>query len=885
MKCWKCGNENRDDSLFCEYCEASLTENPNVILQPQQNMWENNKKNNKLVIALVGIAVVIFIQVLVIVFLLMNYSKDTKEYEKENAKKQERDVEDVDDVEKEQEAEDEIEIETESVVEEEKAEYLSQLINCDTSQYNYTGLNKLDLSLRNYAPNQKQEGMDWDSALFYTLEDVYTDSTQDNQIANYLVLNYDFQDAKNGNLIRCIVYKNPQTEQIHKIVTLQRENDGYHISDYYYDNEKVNFVFSRNVDVYTPTYATIDKVGKRYYFNNDVMVRYRTIDVPKQIVQRTLNQSITWYPNTYYFSMSNEEKEEYDAVEYQILNEAYNVYDAVKNQTNLYEVKGVVYSNDYLPLENVSVAIIDSTNNTVLYSTKTMEDGSFKSYVQLDNTDCYMQIYLDGYFPIYIFNLRLDESLLSNVFSRICLSSVEASPIETQLYLYNSIDLTGKATSMPVQNAQVVIRNGLNAKTGEGIVSGSTGDEGVFVTSLMPDAYTAEYSVDGYALTYENFFVLKDSCVVKGYTVPTITDNAEKIVLCWDSDIDLDLLLYTPEKSLYGNMNYINAKQPLDNYRNFLVADAVDSHCEVINLSNELSGQYKLFVNNYTGYQNGTFDSYELAQSGARVYIYSKNGLIAVYYVDMTQAGIVWNVCEKGYGYYPCSIISSNVEEYGLIDKTGVTKDELLELYKEFLRGNISAEYEGNQITYNSLLWDIYDSEGYCRENSEMPSEDFALTDYDRDDIPELMIHFVSMSTSEGVIYSVKMVDDKLEISIYNSHHYQMDLDLYVDGSTCWSSAMFGGFESYCVYDEGGNQVTCFELHYSDMDDEFLQEMYESCYNSGIKYVYLKDNAYEGDNYEVFYNIIRNFETEYCKERVTFFSVEESSIQENLKWD
>lgn len=880
MKCWKCGNENRDDSLFCEYCGASLTENPNVILQPQQNMGENNKKNNKLVIALVGIAVVIFIQVLVIVFLLMNYSKDTKEYEKENAKKQERDVEDDDDVEKEQEAEDEIEIETESVVEEE-AEYLSQLINCDTSQYNYTGLNKLDLSLRNYAPNPKQEGMDWNSALFYTLEDVYTDSTQDNQIANYLVLNYDFQDAQNGNLIRCIVYKNPQTEQIHKIVTLQRENDGYHISDYYYDNEKVNFVFSRNVDVYTPTYATIDKVGKRYYFNNDVMVRYRTIDVPKQIVQRTLNQSITWYPNTFYFSMSNEEKAEYDAVEYQILNEAYNVYDAVKNQTNLYEVKGVVYSNDYLPLENVSVAIIDSTNNTVLYSTKTMEDGSFKSYVQLDNTDCYMQIYLDGYFPIYIYNIRLDESLLSNMFSRIYLSSVETSPIETQLYLYNSIDLTGNAASMPVQNAQVVIRNGLNAKAGEGIVSGSTGDEGVFVTSLMPGAYTAEYSVAGYALTYENFFVLKDSCVVKGYTVPAIADNAEKIVLCWDSDIDLDLLLYTPEKSLYGNMNYINAKQPIDNYHNFLVADAVDSHCEVINLSNELSGQYKLFVNNYTGYQNGTYDSYELAQSGARVYIYSKNGLIAVYYVDITQAGIVWNVCEKGYGYYPCSIISSNVEEYGLIDKTKITKNELLELYKEFLRGNITAEYEGNQITYNSLLWDIYDSEGYL--NDDWLMQKFALIDYDRDNMPELMIYFQCYGYQDTVIYSVKMVEDKLKISVY-----AMDMEpisLYANGGQSYSNVMHGDHDYYSYTDAEGNSIACFILYDYEMDDELMQEEYEWYRNNGAKYVYIDDNGSVEGMPEIMRKLMSQFAEEYMGDPVLFFDVEESSIQENLKWD
>lgn len=575
--------------------------------------------------------------------------------------------------------------------EEEKPDYLSQLVEYETAQYSYTGLNSLDLSVRNYTPNQKQEGMDWDSTLFYSLEDVYADSTEDNQIAYYMVSIYEFLNAQSGNGIRCFVYKNADNGQINKIVTVEQQDEGYLVSDYYYDNGKVNFVFTRTVDVYTPTYATIDKVGNRYYFNNDVMVRYRTIEMPRQIVQQTLNPTITWYPNTSYFTMNSEEIAKYDAIEYQVLNEAYNVYNAVQNQQNIYEMKGYVYSKEGTPLTNVSIAIIDSADNTVLYSGETAEGGSYHIYVSLDNRNCYLQVYLEGYLPVYIYDVELNSGLLGNFASCIYLPEIESAQTEAKLYLYNSFELTGDENAAPLQNAQVVIRSGLNAKDGEIVVKGNTSETGVFETTLTPGAYTAEYTLDGYATTYENFYVTTNVCIVKGYTVTAISDNTEKIVLCWDSDIDLDLVLYTPEKSVYGDMNCVNIRQPLDKYNNLLVADAFGSRCEVLNISNQLDGQYIIFVNDYTNYQNGTYDANALAMSGARVYIYSSKGLIAVYYIDASQSGIVWNVCEKERGYYPCSIVSSDINKYSAIDKSNDKKMAALQAYEEFLVGERKA--------------------------------------------------------------------------------------------------------------------------------------------------------------------------------------------------
>lgn len=791
--------------------------------------------------------------------------------------------------------------------EEEKPDYLSQLVEYETAQYSYTGLNSLDLSVRNYTPNQKQEGMDWDSTLFYSLEDVYADSTEDNQIAYYMVSIYEFLNAQSGNGIRCFVYKNADNGQINKIVTVEQQDEGYLVSDYYYDNGKVNFVFTRTVDVYTPTYATIDKVGNRYYFNNDVMVRYRTIEMPRQIVQQTLNPTITWYPNTSYFTMNSEEIAKYDAIEYQVLNEAYNVYNAVQNQQNIYEMKGYVYSKEGTPLTNVSIAIIDSADNTVLYSGETAEGGSYHIYVSLDNRNCYLQVYLEGYLPVYIYDVELNSGLLGNFASCIYLPEIESAQTEAKLYLYNSFELTGDENAAPLQNAQVVIRSGLNAKDGEIVVKGNTSETGVFETTLTPGAYTAEYTLDGYATTYENFYVTTNVCIVKGYTVTAISDNTEKIVLCWDSDIDLDLVLYTPEKSVYGDMNCVNIRQPLDKYNNLLVADAFGSRCEVLNISNQLDGQYRIFVNDYTNYQNGTYDANALAMSGARVYIYSSKGLIAVYYIDASQSGIVWNVCEKERGYYPCSIVSSDINKYSAIDKSNDKKMAALQAYEEFLVGERKAivvneikDYENergiflltNQYGKNEIINNFRNVYGCYFDGS--VSEEFALIDHNSDGIPEMVYYLDDLGYYGWNAYYIRM-NETYELELYGvvTGNFREYSTIYENGMYSNSFVYFWdyGTDYYAIDYESGqsNMLASFTITEYDTDETadnglmFYKKIYIPNLNEWDNEAVQED--YDKAMNEIINPLCQQFSEEFCGGVVEMYEIEESSIQNNLNWE
>lgn len=754
------------------------------------------------------------------------------------------------------------------------------LVVSENAKYSFNGLTTLDLSMRNYTPGQKQQGMEWDSTLFYTLEDVYADSAEDNQIVNYQIVNFEFLNAKTQNVIRCVVYKAPDTGRIDKIVTIENQNGAYLVSDYYYNNGKVNFVFTRTVDVYTPTYATIDKVGTRYYFNNDVLVRYRRIDVPKQIEQQTLNPSTTWYPNHSYFELPNQERATYDAVEFQVLNEAYNVWNAVQEKDTLFEMKGFVYENDDTPISNASIAVIASADDTVLYTTNTAGDGSYHIYTLLDGTDCYLQIYAEGYRPAYIYNVQLDESLADNGFSCLYLAKEGTGEEEVHFYLYNAVELTVGSDNALLSDGQVIIRSGWNVKSGESVVEGTL-ESPNYSTQLKQGIYTVEFRANGYTTTYENFCVTGDGCEVRGYTVPTITDDSQKAVLCWDSDIDLDMVLYTPEKSAYGDMNYISVRQPMDDYQDFLIADGTDTRCEVMNIGNQLAGIYKLYVNDYTGFSNGNYDSNALAISKARVYIYSQNGLIAVYRVDSSQSGIVWNVCERGNGgYHPDSIVSSNVNGYMALDKTQPTKDELLEMYKEFLRGNITAEYEGSQIDYDRLK-DIYKLD--C--GAEVESESFALMDIDMDNKPELQINFWSFYANN--LYSMKIVNNNLTINQSLAEGYSDSIILYKNGIYCIAHGLsLDWIEQFTDTENNGLAYFRYTPVEGDVDGEYYAEWARNTYDDlspDYKYVCI---FYGNDEVADRYNeVLDEFITDYCGEEVPFYDVNEASLQENMKWD
>ena len=92
-----------------------------------------------------------------------------------------------------------------------------------------------------------------------------------------------------------------------------------------------------------------------------------------------------------------------------------------------------------------------------------------------------------------------------------------------KLYLYNSMASAADENAGMLKGASVIVRKGWNVRDGETVAEGAINDGGFFEASLAPGEYTAEYSIEGYAPTWENFTLSESGGTVKAYTVPMMT--------------------------------------------------------------------------------------------------------------------------------------------------------------------------------------------------------------------------------------------------------------------------------------------------------------------------------------------------------------------------
>lgn len=127
--------------------------------------------------------------------------------------------------------------------------------------------------------------------------------------------------------------------------------------------------------------------------------------------------------------------------------------------------------------------------------------------------------------------------------------------------------------------------------------------------------------------------------------IPVLADNNQTAVaLTRDGeDIDLDLTIFTPSQSTGVDMAHIGGAVTSDRTENYLVSDNV-SLCEVIYLNTGETGNFKVYVNDYTNSMAGNYTADRRAALNVHVYIYNGNGLEEEYAYPSGQNGVVWEV-------------------------------------------------------------------------------------------------------------------------------------------------------------------------------------------------------------------------------------------------
>lgn len=515
--------------------------------------------------------------------------------------------------------------------------------------YDIPDVHTIDIYARNAEPREKAPGITWDSTLFYWLEDVDQESPEDGYLAKCHISKALLRSSE-GSLIQYEVYRDPATSEIYKIVSIEEKGDILVLTDYYYRSGIPDFIFVREDSIYTPTYATPDKTGERYYFAENVMAKWRIIQAPGEIRDYTLTLSDAACAQTDYFQEESI-RSLYDETESRMLNAACNTYNAILSQAAVGLAEGVVKDTAGNGIAGVTVDIRRKRDDVLLYRTVTGEDGSFRCFVYLDGTECVLSAKGEESFrDTAVYDILLVDSGLTGAYGNLVLHRIDGDEYPVHFNVYTAEDVRseedGSLSRNLLSGAEVTIREGMGAYEGEAFRTLQAGEGGTLDTALPSGAYTAQIDVPGFCRTFLEIQVGEGETNADSYLLPSLAEGTVGVVLTWEGgDADLDLTLFTPFQSTGGDMARVGGRIMDDGNGNRLLADN-SAGCEVMYVNTAQPGSYKVYVNDYTDSQAGNYTVNTLASVNMHVYIYDSRGFADEYAFSVGQTGVVWEVAQ-----------------------------------------------------------------------------------------------------------------------------------------------------------------------------------------------------------------------------------------------
>lgn len=682
--CPRCGRQNKEGDLFCRGCGEKLKETEGAESSEQSHSTKG--KRNLFIPAIAGgiFAVAVAVGGILLAFKGMKKGEDADAVAATMDSQQE-------------------------VLQKDTPSFDLSQAKLVENYRKPEGTGTIDLSARNHQPGARDTSALWDKDLFYRLEDI--GGEDDNHIADCFLMRMELVRTDNGKTMEYEVYRDKETGQIVKIVSIEvLEDKSLELSDYYYQDGKPNFVFRRSDSIYTPSYATIDKTGERYYFSGDQMVKWRWIYEPLVVKQWILEPEETWYTQWGYMEISDGERDQYDEKEFQVLNEAYNTYEAVLANEPAELIQGRVTDEEGQPLEAVEVGIGRmeggeakapevkvETDQEGIYAWEIPEgeegEGYFLVFRKEGWVSSLMQVTVTGAGSLMMQAAQEDMVLLEEKEETaypVIFYAYQVEVQEEEEVQARALAQGEKEEALPaLEGASIKVYGGINWLLGSPAAEGETSGAGSLSMELPAGIYTAVIEKEGvvpsrkvflaggqekrqtiYAMRKGNKEAAGDREEGSGESAGNgAGENAEgwSILLSWDSSdtepLDLDSSLFTPDKAAKGDRNCINTLNRKDYAgARFLYDGEGRNACELITLTWPKRGSYKYYVTDYTGIQEGAMDSERMAKSGAKVTVFHDGVPVKTFPVP-DKAGTVWEVFElRDQGIVPIQEVYGSVE-------------------------------------------------------------------------------------------------------------------------------------------------------------------------------------------------------------------------------
>ncbi len=517
----------------------------------------------------------------------------------------------------------------------------------------------------------------WDRNIMYSIEDLASTSMDGYATVNECdIQKKEFVNIENGQIIDYEIYINPSNSKVHKIVSIEYMGDHLEITDYYYDlSGNVNFIFQRDSDTYQPTYATPDKIGNRYYFKNDSMVAWRKVTEDKTtnyvIGQNEYKRQEKEGRNNLklYSSLNEDGKKIYDTLEEKMLNAAYNTYRIVLSADGVSVVQGFVYDTNGNAFANAQVSLYlskenDLEDNYLVFETMTDKNGLYNIKLPVRTYSYYVEVTYRDYNITTLYDVNISNEDIGMYQPSIYLTQSDNNVYEVNLRLADALNYqdSSHVSMLPLSNAEVLFRNGVNNRKGEIVETGYSDSNGYLSVKLNQGMYTIQIISDGYEVLYYNIVSNGQGNLIAINVLPELGNNELAIVLTWnDTPSDLDSHLFDPNDSS-GHIWY---GVPRNRYGASLDVDVRSGYGpETVTIMNLTNGLYKYYVADFSNCSSRNTTSTEMSYSDATVNIYSSEGLLQTFHVPTNKAGVIWEVFEiRNRRIIPIQRYYSNIQD------------------------------------------------------------------------------------------------------------------------------------------------------------------------------------------------------------------------------
>lgn len=471
----------------------------------------------------------------------------------------------------------------------------------------------INYAAEHFAPAKRDTSLTWNDTVFSKLENTKNPAEA---VLNTYSLSRKWAKREDGKLMEFEVYTNPSTKLIEKISAIEHCGDYQEIIDYYYDNQKINYISQRRSIIDYPVNITSADVTGRYYFNNDCMVKYSAVE--DGIAYEYLAANLDKY--------SDGAKSQFDYLEKTMINWSYVTLKAVPALVETERIEGYVLDVFQSAMADNEVLLISETTGNIVMKTTTDGNGFYSFILPINNDETYI---------IRARRQTLDDVNIYGVTAKSGSSVYYAKTIylpytaNGETYQMN-ISLTDASNNRPLSGAALTIREGLDQKSGAAIISTTSNHSGIAEATLLAGSYTGEIKKDGYATAYFPIIVRMDHTTAYGCTVPTLNDGTYQVVACWDTpDLDLDALLFTADIP--------NTKRASSDAKG---GPAVES----ITFENGAVGTFRYFLSDYTNNTAGDAMNYSFSSSNALVTVFNSDGYLNSYSVPAGHGGVLWDV-------------------------------------------------------------------------------------------------------------------------------------------------------------------------------------------------------------------------------------------------